>query len=76
MSDDIIINSPSEIQRCLAEAELYKEALRRLGKAIAQRRRDPQPDSYDDLCDLESLHAELQVGIKLAKEKTHGKTES
>ena len=73
---DTIINSPSEIQRCLAEAELFENAFHKLGEAIARRRRDPQPDSFDDLCDLEGLYAELQAGINLAKEKTHGKTES
>jgi len=71
-----IVNSPAEIQKCLAEAELFATAFHKLGEAIAHRRRDPQPDSYDDLCDLESLYAELQTGINLAKEKTHGETKS
>lgn len=75
MSDQIV-NNPAEIQKCLAVAELFETAFHKLGEAIAQRRRDPQPDSYDDLCDLEGLYAELQAGINLAKEKTHGETTS
>jgi hypothetical protein len=65
MSDRPLLD-PGGIEQCLKEAEYYRAAFHTLGNAISARRKDPQPDSFDDLCELEKLFAELNSGTHLA----------
>jgi hypothetical protein len=69
----VVLNSPTEIQRCLEQADAYEEAFHALGKAIIHRSQCPG-DASLDLCNLADLYSELQDGIEIAKEKYHVQT--